>query len=295
MYRYRVKRMGECDDRSSYERINLEPYIEFLQFTRAIDPDQRDQIKKATEDKPIAIADLLAALVYRLFITETLERNAFVEKCLRCCEAMLENEGFDIVDINDVLQTANEAIHCLVLAPGCQTDELLMSRVRATEEVCYKLVSIGKPVQLFFSGKNPGLRAGVPPSILNESKTMQMWFWDLWARRQQASDFRRLLNIRLLTEDASKTSVENIKRILEMSRSRLQEGGNIFIVSSTFHLIRLAKALENELRADDSLRVSSIVLVGSEISASNVSMHKAYVKSMVFNLFRYFISKSEFW
>lgn len=295
MYRYRVKRLRQNFSATSPDRINLEPYFELLQFTRALDFAQREYVEKIASERPVALADLLAALTYKLFDTGNIKRDFFVEKCLRGCDAILENEGFDIIDINDIFEVTRQAAHCLVIAPGCQTDELLMSRIRATEEICYQIVSMRKQVHLFFSGKNPGQRAGISPSILNEAQTMNMWFWDLWERRQQVGDFRRLVNIQLLIEDGSKTSIENIKRLLALSQRQLLEGSNVFIVSSTFHLIRLAQALERELETNPSFSVPNLILVGSEVGATNISMHKTYVKSMVFNLYRYLISKPQFW
>lgn len=296
MYLYRVKQLRAISSSLPSPRINLAPYIEFLRFPPSIDPEQRGQIKQVVDDAPIAVADLLAATVFRIYNSDLVDRSAFVRECLRCCNYILENEGFDIVvDDGELLKIAHGARHSLVLAPGCQTDELLRSRVRAAEQVCYQLASIAQPVRLFFSGKNPGYRVGVPPSILNESKTMVTFFWDLWSDRQKADDLRRLLRVEPLIEAASTSSAQNIKQVLALSAKELGESSTVFVVSSTFHLIRLGRALEDELKAGESMNVPNVILVGSEVDASSVSMLKVYVKSMLFELFRYLILAPEFW
>lgn len=129
---------------------------------------------------------------------------------------------------------------------------------------------------------------------------MRQIFQEKLGRRKKL-DFRRFLKLEILEEGQSAKSGQNVERFIDMKLSAMEQNQcNVIVVSSTFHLIRLSVEIEKQLSQKPTTKVNNIVLIGAENvtgmgSLDRVSMHDAYVKSMIFEIYRRLISLPEYW
>lgn len=287
------------DDRAQTlgNRLSLDHHYEKFGFPRESHPHQAAAIRSATNDGALGVfaaADLLASQIALMYKEELIQRDKFVESALRCCKDILIDMGFDSIDVPELVAVAREAKYNVILTPGCQSYELLRSRVRATELLAYDFCQGYQEIDIVFSGNNPG-DPRRKPKIHNESAEMKQYFWELVLKRERSDDLRKYLNIDVLVEHASSKSTENIERFLAMKHSQLREASNIVVVSSSFHLIRLAQRLLESIDSDSAFNVRSLVLVGAETVPNRVSMLAVYVKSTIFEIYRHLLTRDDFW
>lgn len=274
-------------------RQDLTEYYRLYGFHRWVYSSQLDNIREFCEKNGNTLADVLAAQAANLFETEQLRRKEFVVQGLQFCRDVLMDRGYKEMDVPGITNIGKSAPRNVMLTVGCQTEELLESRIRATVDTCFQLASAQCLVDLVLSGNNPG---SPKVRIQNESSRMRLSFFDLW-QKQRNMDLLKRLNVDVLSEYESSKSGENVSRFLEMKRDVLKEKNNLFIVSSNFHLNRLSLEVENQIRHMPDFNIQKIVLVGSEdVKRSTiVSAHHSYVKSMLFEIYRYLVLQKDYW
>lgn len=239
------------------------------------------------------LADLTAAVITSLFENEKIKRERLVEESLKCCRALLYDDGYALADIETLVQKCRETTVSYILVAGCQSELLLDARVRAAAQICEHLIENFSEVRIVFSGASPTGKVEIP----NESLHMKLGFTREMEERETA-DYESIIKMSVILESKSSTSKENIELFAkEIIESVPEKPISIVLVSSNFHLMRLSKLMIDEAEKHDSLELSNIILVGSEdvYVPSDVSMLDIYVKSMLFEMIYKLYSLEEYW
>lgn len=236
--------------------------------------------------------DTLASWARCLFEAELIRRHQFLEKCLWASVVPLLADGYEVLPCErvKVSAVADAAKRHIVLVAGCQTLEIIQNRVAATVAIWRLLTSnTQSPEQdatIVFSGKCPPGRASV--TFRCEAETMEGMFRQmLLADRDPDDRTPRQDQLELIPDTEASTSDANVKNFLAMMDARgLLEGSVMWLVSSTFHLRRLAELASDLGRLYPERQPQRVILVGSEsyVRVTNVAQHPAYVKSLVFEL-----------
>lgn len=280
---------------------DLQEHFKFFGFHRRINNSQFETFNELIKDKAGVIADIVAAHTANLFKAEVIKRRDLIWQSLQCCRDLIIDRGYDEVDEEKILDISKSVRRNIVLTAGCQSDEILERRVLATEEFCYGLMAASCNVDIVLSGNNPNFGSNTKEKvkIQNESVRMRQIFQEKLGRRKNL-DFKRFLKIEILEEGQSAKSGQNVERFIDMKLSTMEQNQcNIFVVSSTFHLIRLSAEIEKHLMQKPTAQVKNIVLIGAENvtgmgSLDSVSMHDAYVKSMIFEIYRCLVNLPEY-
>lgn len=297
---YLIKRAGDADAIDDFyslsgNRQDFSDYYNIFNFSGFIHRSQKEKLQTMREESMAMVADIMASHLAILYQSEMLKRELIVRESLRCCRDINIDQGFDEpVDEREIVQLGTQTETNIVLVPGCQTQALLDYRVQAIVKLSSELISSFAGVEIVFSGSNPGSPSS---KIQNESRRMRQMFWQRWESNIDKVDIQKLMKVDTLVESKASTSIQNIKKFVEAKNQSLRKPCNVFLVSSNFHLIRLAQAMLAELGAHDNLQVKSLVLVGSEqIERPDVvSTSMAYVRSMFYEIYDYMLKRSDFW
>lgn len=271
------------------DQIDLSLYSETFDFRGLMHKEWRDmldsQISAGSKDANF-ICDLSAALLTTIYQSSYSHKNIFNE-ALRCCEQIVEDLGYASCDehsfFEDLAAEKNGQHVCLVA--GCQNDEMIRRRAQKAASLC---IRSGKNFDVVFSGLNPGGGKAARFAIQNESMEMKKHFTAHMARH--ASELP--LMHRLQFEPESNNTDENLSFFFDQHVAKeYSVPVNLHIVSSSFHLIRLAEALKEKLAKNDySSNINSIRLIGAEqIDHEFVfgsTFTKRYLKLMLFDVFR---------
>ncbi len=279
----------------NFRKQDMTEHYRYFGFYRMMHPERVAEFISLVPEHQMMMADLLAAMIATLFHSELLKRDNIIVEGLKCCRDICIDRDYEESDLTEIVSDASTSqLPNVVLVPGCQTEDLLNSRVRAAEKLCYELAQARCTVNIVFSGNNP--QKGTSVKIKNESRRMKDYFWSLWEKRK-GMDLRKKILIDLIAEEKSTKSDQNIEKFLECKKEILANKlSNVYIVSSNFHLNRLSLSLEEKLANDPSLYIKQIILIGSENvdSPSIASSYDIYIKTMIFEIYRYFLKLNEF-
>ncbi|AXQ31515.1 hypothetical protein D0B54_23760 [Solimonas sp. K1W22B-7] len=93
-------------------------------------------------------------------------------------------------------------------------------------------------------------------------------------------------------ESESSTTKTNISEFFQRKYVEPSKANNLIIISSTFHLIRLAKELNKYLSDNPDQILKNVVLVGAEDSDKQFFMTDlTYIKLMMFDVFDYLLRR----
>jgi hypothetical protein len=228
-------------------------------------------------------ADLSAALVAQVFAAR--DANELFSAGLRCCRDILQGMGYkettkDRFD-GDVLMNAPNNDNTIVVF-GCQNEPLLADRVTASISLARYL---RKDVEVVFSGNAPNTDS---VSILDESIRMSKMFEEIRDRLNLSEDERaRIKRMRLFYEQRSIDTITNIEHLLKDDYLQQKRTYNLYLVSSTYHLVSIAEQIEKHLKT--SRNIEQIILWGAELQ--NIPLRppfkEIYIKQMFFYIFRY--------
>lgn len=275
-------------------RKNLQKHIERYDFTRFIYKDKTVHLRNLNNDNEYFIPDLAASVIKQFFLNGYQAKgnkdcSLLTEDALECCRDIIENIGFkNVVDreFNDILHNGHGVEQTVMIIAGCQNSEMLKQRVR-------KGVAIAKDItcnlSIIFSGENPSIKGFDDIEIFSEAERMEMYFKEFWETDTPNSKIPK--TICFVIEKNSHNTKSNIENCINGGHIDPQKPLNFIIVSSTFHLIRLATEFETTIKTmDTQLKIENLLLAGSENSSYPLKPNDedaAYVKLMFADIFYY--------
>lgn len=247
--------------------------------------DRAPAFSSILKDDRLLLADICGAVTSGLFKAGFMKTEHFVKSQLQCCRNTIANIGFSEIHRAKLDEIVHTAKHITVLVPGCQDDRMIERRVKALFEFVRQHK---RSLKVVFSGKNPGTPN---VTIMNEAQYMRARFEEFMHHHGGKFD---VTVSEANCEENSKTTVQNIAELLR-SKDFLNRGvkQTVVVISSSFHLIRIAEALLKHVKDDThglSKFIENFVLIGAENPESeelpSTYWEHPYVKLMMFDLFR---------
>jgi hypothetical protein len=275
-------------------RKDLQKHIQRYDFTRYVYKDKTVHLRNLNNDDKYFIPDLAASVIQQIFLNGyqakgTKDCSFLTEDALECCRDIIENIGFkNVVDREflSILHDGNGIEQTIMIIAGCQNPEMLKQRVR-------KAVTIAKDItcklSIIFSGENPSIKGFDDIEIFSEAERMEMYFKEFWETDPPNSKIPS--SICFVIEKNSHNTKSNIQNCIKGGFIDTKQSMNFIIVSSTFHLIRLATEFENTIMSmETTLKIENLLLAGSENSSYPLKPNDedaAYVKLMFADIFYY--------
>ncbi len=282
--------------------LSLADYFDSFGFFGYLHPDRRQVFAERLRVDAKSEADAAAAVVARLFANRV--SDDIIEKGLRCCRDILLGRGYRETTLGDLQrgigpaqppETSTNLVHSVIVA-GCQTEALLENRV----DMAIELISnLQVDVSLVFAGGAPE-RDEI--RIPDESTRMKVLFEQRMSERHNARVTRKggrpgSGGRKLALEHASTTTRENIHSVFE--GGFLVPGARhiLYLVSSTFHLLRFATECEKAIATGRAgIGVEHIVLCGAEGTGEleGPARHGRYIKLMFYDIFLHLMERPDF-
>jgi hypothetical protein len=276
------------EDVAKTKSQKLEPlYHEFEQEFFLSENIYIDKMKEFEDllsaDRPL-VADILGAAVCSLFNAGFLNTEHFVRSQLDCCRNTVASLGFREISKTALSTMPEGSAPMIVLMPGCQDSRMIGRRVQRLYEFS---IFERRPFTVIFSGGNPGTPAC---TIENEAEYMQARYeemMDCHKDRKFEVTFKFMGN-----ERKSKTTKQNIDEFLGGTYLHKSIMQTVVVISSTFHLIRIAERLRECVEKNEfEVRkyVDNFILIGAEHPATELPVKhwdKTYIKLMMFDLYR---------
>lgn len=278
---------GENADPRPVEVIYSE-YKECFDILDNIYYDKSDSYQQLLKTNKLLIADMAGAVSCALFKAGFIQNKHFIEGMLECCRNTIISLGFSELDHDRFIQQVYSTLPVIVVVPGCQDARMLKRRVRSLVDFAD---SVPKAFTVVLSGRRPKTGTVRFPS---EAVRMHVLYDEMMSARKNGK--RRDITLRpMQIEEMSSTTKENIDFILK-SPDYLGSRQNLVVISSTFHLIRIARHLTeiiSENRFGIKERVDRILLHGAESSLLvdkddpelGFFHDKDFVKLMMFDLY----------
>lgn len=264
-----------------------------------------DPSKKAPSAAPYA--DMWASIFTHLLSPQR-DNPGPLRDALWSCGAILQDQGYEIKAITkDIIPT--HSFDVAMLVPGCQTPKMLKQRALVGAQVWCQMMERAENTRCFLSGARPPNEKRV--TTPNESALMRKEFLEFFARHQNKHPENLDVEMGITARDVrcdpkSDTTKTNIRRFVD---TIVKDGTSnlrlIVVVSSTFHLIRLAPILEDALanlwrRPNSAPRKLQLALVGAETDEFVSEPEKApliwdpvYMKSLFFEVFKYLAQEGQ--
>ncbi len=253
-------------------------------------PELARMIRPATDvDHGRLVAEVIAASVAKLHAV-SLTSNGLIEEGLRYLLDLMAVQGYaELSDHSLRKNLSNDPTRKVVVVVGCQTEEILESRVKRAYELARV---VGDRATIVLSGKCPN-RPRV--RIANESERMAGILERLIDQRGTGAE-GRVPYIQVVLENKSDDTKANVREILDhpdvFDTSAVH---TVFMVSSTFHLPRLAVCFEEVLRtkADLATRINHVIFSHSEeAKATRLTRRPEYVKATLFEIYWRIVDES---
>lgn len=275
MYFYKDNKALFSNRKSRAKKCDLSTYENIYNFIRHIYKDKQKSLKDLNANYPKAIPDIVASSIRSLCDSGFIHRD-ILSKSLTCCFSILSDMGYLEISMREIRnRISNSDIYIII--PGCQTEEILDNRVNKAVSVFNDLHCTAKFIP---SGKNSSRKRTEKCKISNESARI------ISGLNNKLGSIK-FECIPLDIEKCSSSTSENIRNIFESNLIDVNRKFNIIIVSSTFHLIRLARQVE--LRKTRIPNFDNLILVGAETKVDSVVKMGAYVKSMMFDIYDYLL------
>lgn len=268
--------------------IDFGNYLRDFDLAQFVYKDKKDAFDDLFSRDLVFLADLSAA-VFAILARSGYTHKDVYQRLLECCRDIIIAEGFSEIDDDEMhillRPTASEGIPNNVVVAGCQSNEMLTRRVeRAAKFVC----NLGYNCNVIFSGKNPDPSGASAVAILDESRRMRVQFRE-FLKENNNTPLPRMHD--LGGEEKSSTTQTNILQLFKGNYLSQTKHNNLIIVSSTFHLIRLARELKKQLALPASNdRIAQVILIGAEDPTHKFMVQDApYFKLMMFEVFHYLL------
>ena len=244
-----------------------------------------DEIRKA-QDELYYVADMAASAIAQLSAAQLLT-SGLVEKALTFCEQALVNRGYEQITQYGLRRIGKNDEKTVMFVPGCQNRSLLQQRCRKVAQVA---VEVPVDMEVVFSGANvAAIRSEKEASVVDEAGEMSVWFERYY---EEHSAGHEGFNHRSLLEKSSQRTTENVANLFKGPFFAEDRLNRVYVVSSSFHLLRIADALDKNSGANPNKKLESIVLIGSErgYRPEPVALMSAYVKGLFFEVYRNVLS-----
>jgi len=214
----------------------------------------------ANPDDRAFLSDFGAFTCVALFLGAALQGNAFLSMMFKLCGKTLLRMGLTEINEHSFIGEMNQAKTITVFVPGIQNERLLERRVKAEFEI---EETVRKAFTVIWSGRNPGTD---DVEIPDEAESMRIFHSQLERRGKKRTDIDHK---NTLKEDQSTNTIENINNTFSVGRyiNKGNQNQTLVIVSSTFHLIRLAKRIIQMIDQNEyniKYYMESVFFVGAE-------------------------------
>ena len=278
-----LKEYKDVMGRFKHVPVDTERYIAKLSFYDRIHSDQKHNfdMKKLKNKNLIFHADVLAGCLSQLSNLKIVD-DEIIKLGLHYSRDLLLQRSYKEINDISIFDSIDSNLRKVVLAVGCQTEEILENRVLAALKA-YNLYPSKSVV--IFSGKRPINRLAKIP---DESARMQGTFID----QLDKFDDKQLIfhPLAIDKEGRSATTSENVNEVLERCMDVFRgERYNMFLASSTFHLARLSRDFEDALRKARRKKITldKLILVPGEPynKIVDICRTKEYLKQMFFGIY----------
>ncbi len=269
---------ANVDYRHFWQKLKMHDWVHFQHRERFF--------KEIRGERPQFIHDIIASMVAQLQYRDLL-KDEFRASGLQYSGRILQDRGYKQISIDDDLVNLaaglGECNHAMLVA-GCQTPKLWRSRVEAAIRVKETLYA---QLNIVFCGLHPDNlkeRGAVTPDEANE---MKIYFAELDNLIPPRS--RRFTHFVVHSDDDSRTTEQNVDKFWETA-VRADQEHHIIVISSTFHLPRLERAVREKAGSN----VRRLTLIGSEHPTleTEVSADDNYIKSMTFEILSHLYSEA---
>jgi len=279
---YLTRSFSRVDAPLLQPKTEFADFFELFDFTPRVNWTKKSLVADTLENDPSFIADLAASVVRQLHESKCLREETVIRYGLEFCMAVLQDRGYGISSVDQLHgQTAREDHHNIMMVAGCQGKEILRARVACAFDF---LSQVHAPFTVVFSGKNPS-KTGYPKvRTLNEARTMEDSYYSLLKTSGREQGWPHKV-VKIEVEDESRDSRANVTEFFKRNLLDTKKDNHVFLVSSSFHLIKLSLEFENQ--APNSSRIAFITLLGSEhpASVSVAASVPGYLKSMFFQVY----------
>ena len=285
-----LKHIATGEETQTPVPVQFRDYHKVFNFLDWINPSKRQEFKCVLTEEPSFVADIAASVIAQLQEAGLLREDC-IQKALECCHLVLIARGYESTYPHHLLHEGDDHTNNVMLIAGCQSRPLLKARVKKAFELWQRLQ---KGFTFVFSGRNPSKRqVGRKLRILNEAREMENYFYSLLEQPNvnQLTYTARRIDL----DEESYSTATNIKEFLDGDFLSRKKVNHVYIVSSSFHLIRLAQTLESAIQPrENGPQIDKVILVGAEDPdiASNVAHLPNYVKSMMHDVFEFLLDES---
>ena len=212
--------------------------------------------------------------------------NQLANAAVRYCELMLYEQDY-ISTSGGQLIPSDRTVPLFVFF-GAQTPDILSSRIKAGVDALAELDAT--EATIVFSGKNPGDAEFGKTQTPNEAVELEHLFWKAVDSHPILKRRRNKWEIKL--ENKSSNSRSNLQYTLTVEC--LKEPTWLYLVSSTFHLPRLARLSERHIEENGLDEIKQIILVGAErrVEWDPVVKTPPYLKWMMFVVYEHVLRHS---
>jgi hypothetical protein len=266
----------------------------FLDFRELVNyVENRRELAEWREHFKPGAPDLAAAVMAHLAYRNWLDKEIIAEQALRYCRTMLEDAGFEETALYEIKSQLDSEENHVILVFGCQGHKVRDYRASAAFHVLKKLANV--PLKVVFSGHHPAEPGSTKTVRTNdEARALEREFSRLV---DQDPDVANRHNFTVSLENQSTSTRQNLENFFNGDYLREQKA-TLFLVSSTFHLPRLARDAEQLIGADSNIKsmVQRLYLVGSETHPSEdpVTLEAIYIKAMLFEVFHHLFQYAPF-
>jgi len=255
----------------------------------------REKLRKLRDDPaydPSFVADIAASVITQFNYRHWLEQKA-IRKALEHCHDILEDMGYRLLGLQTLHDEVQANNHHVMFVAGCQTRELYESRVRAAFKV---LRGVHVPFSIVFSGLHQKPQVGQQhrAKTPDEAGAMERYFDSLITH---APEFRKHRRFQTQLEKQSKSTEANVAELMALPDILKKSKTNrIFVVSSLFHLPRLATTLERYIAINRKGFSIQLILVGAEDHQGTVAPvcdDQRYVKNLFHTVFEHLLMSTE--
>lgn len=246
-------------------------------ITEYIYHDKRHLFEELLAQHPEFIPDLAASILNG--VSSHLKSDLLV-KALRCCRDILLDMDYTETHLDEIKQLTSQDQDRLIVIAGCQNDDLLQARVEVAAKLFKNLHMSARFIPV---GKGPAHETN---RIRDESARIKTIL------HQQLGHHLEIVPLEL--EQESHRTYENIANLLGGSYIDATRSTSLFIVSSTFHLIRLAKEVDSRSNVFSIKHpnINSIFLIGSESGVNKTVRSASYIRFLFYDIYDYILHKT---
>lgn len=264
-------------------RQNLQDHRNAFDFAPWLDESQAANFSALASSNP-ALAPDIAASALRALAEANLLGPQVRTAALHCCRDIVQHLGYTETNRSRLSKDVDLNNANVLVIPGCQTRELLESRVTKAREVWEHVVRVAPWHSVITSGQGPWPHARIP----DEARRIENLF-----QSHYSQDDLKFIHF---TSDSDATrTYQNIAAPFADSHLASDRPNNIFWVSNSFHLVGLAQDLQRYVAAEKPAKqVDAVVLVGSEPdhATTEPALNRSiYLKYMLFYIYRYLLPK----